>query len=146
MRKHKTLHLTARLSMLIFLAGVMLMTQNIDTAAQDTHAELAVSEAAKLIEERRGDPDFTILDVRTPEEFAQGHIAGARLVDFTAPDFADKIKGLPREKTYLVYCRSGNRSGKAAKLMRGAGFTQVINMDGGISQWEQEGLPVRKGE
>ena len=122
------------------------MINNTETVAQEAVTLDSVQEAAKLIETRQSDPDFVILDVRTPAEVAEGRIAGACALDFRSPDFADKIKDLPRGKTYLVYCRSGNRSAKAVKLMQDAGFTDLINLGGGVVDWEKAGLPVVKGE
>ena len=146
MRIPKILRLSMRLLIFVVFAGAMLMIDNSETAAQEAMPLDSVHEASKLIESRQNDPDFVILDVRTPSEFAAGHIAGARLLNFNAPDFADKIKELPRDKTYLVYCRSGNRSAKAVKLMQANGFSDLINMDGGMLDWEKAGLPVTKGE
>ena len=146
MHLFRTLRLPARLFILVVFAGVMLMVDNTETAAQETVTLDSVQEAAKLMETRRNDPEFVIMDVRTPDEFAAGHIAGARPLDFNAPDFADRVKELPRDKTYLVYCRSGNRSAKAVKLMQEAGFTNLIDLGGGMLDWEKAGLPVAKDE
>ncbi len=74
-------------------------------------------------------PGPVILDVRTPAEFASGHLEGAVNIDVTAPDFVDVIAGLPSDGSYVVYCRSGRRSARAAAMMREKGFTDVI--DGG---------------
>ena len=146
MRVHETLRLPSRLFIFVVFAGVMLMIDSAETAAQESVTLDSAREAAKLIETRQNDPDFVILDVRTPAEVAEGRIAGACPLDFMSPGFADKIKELPRDKTYLVYCRSGNRSAKAVKLMREAGFSDLINLDEGMLGWEKAGLPVVKGE
>jgi len=71
----------------------------------------------------------TVIDVRTPAEYAAGHIAGAQNIDVEAADFGSKIAALDKKAPYLVYCRSGNRSGMAATQMAAAGFTNII--DGG---------------
>ena len=63
-----------------------------------------------------------LLDVRTPEEFAAGHLAGAENIDFYAADFADQIDALDQGEQYVVYCRSGNRSGQATALMAADGI------------------------
>jgi len=76
--------------------------------------DITAKEANSLIDDRSGEDDFMILDVRTKEEFDAGHIEGAVLSDFYQASFRDEPDGLDRETTYLVYCRSGNRSGKAA--------------------------------
>ena len=95
-------------------------------------------EAQALID----DGDVTLLDVRTPEEFAAGHLAGAENVDFYATDFGDQIDALDPGAQYVVYCRSGNRSGQATELMARKGFTTVADVDGGIVAWEAAGLPT----
>lgn len=84
----------------------------------------------------------TVIDVRTPEEFAEGHLDGATLVDFYDADFADQIAALPTDEEYVIYCRSGNRSGQAATIMEGLGFDQVYDMDGGVIAYGAEGLPL----
>ena len=82
------------------------------------------------------------LDVRTPGEFAEGHVKGARLIDFQSGNFENEIATLDKNATYAVYCRSGNRSGQAVKVMRDAGFTKVFNMNGGVIDWASAGLPL----
>jgi rhodanese-related sulfurtransferase len=86
--------------------------------------------------------DVEVVDVRTPAEFAEGHLDGATLVDFYEPDFADRIAELDRDREYVVYCRSGNRSSQATAMMAARGFTDVNDVDGGIVAWEAAGLPV----
>ena len=66
-----------------------------------------------------------LLDVRTPEEFATGHLAGAQLMNFEAADFDARLATLDKNATYAVYCRSGNRSGQALERMEAAGFTHL---------------------
>ena len=72
---------------------------------------------------------LTVIDVRTPAEYAAGHIAGAQNIDVEAADFGTKIAALDKKATYLVYCHSGRRSGMAATQMAAAGFTTIV--DGG---------------
>lgn len=86
--------------------------------------------------------DVVVLDVRTPEEYAAGHIEGAVLVDFQADDFADRIASLDRDTTYVLYCRSGNRSAQARALMDELGFRDVTDVAGGFQAWQAAGLPV----
>ena len=82
------------------------------------------------------------LDVRTPGEFAEGYIEGARLIDFQSGNFENEIAALDKNATYAVYCRSGNRSGQAVKVMQEAGFKNLFNMDGGVIDWANAGLPL----
>lgn len=85
-----------------------------------------------------------VLDVRTPEEFAKGHIPGAKLIDFKAADFTAQIEKLDKSKRYLVHCAAGGRSAKAAEQMVKLGFPNVVNLDGGMKAWEAAGKPVEK--
>ena len=82
-----------------------------------------------------------ILDVRTPEEFAEGFIEGARNIDFYRDDFEIEINSLDKESSYALYCRSGKRSGQAAQMMQEAGFLSVSNLDGGMIDWANAGMP-----
>jgi len=86
--------------------------------------------------------DLVVLDVRTPEEFDAGHLDGAIMIDFYEEDFAERISDLDRDQPYLLYCRSGNRSGSTLELMQKLGFTDVADVDGGIGAWLDAGLPV----
>jgi rhodanese-related sulfurtransferase len=86
------------------------------------------------------------LDVRTPGEFAEGYIEGARLIDFQSGNFENEIAALDKNATYAVYCRSGNRSGQAVKVMHDAGFHNVYNLNGGVIDWANAGLPLVNNE
>jgi rhodanese-related sulfurtransferase len=91
---------------------------------------------------KAAEPGVVTLDVRTPGEFAEGYIEGARLIDFQSGNFENEIATLDKGATYAVYCRSGNRSGQAVKVMQAAGFTNVFNMNGGVIDWANAGLPL----
>lgn len=104
--------------------------------------DLSVEEAHTLIQDHAGDPGFVILDVRTPEEFAAGHIEGAVTIDWYAPDFGEEVGALDRETIYLVYCRTGVRSAEAAAVMIEEGFGEVYNMEKGINAWKKAGYQV----
>ncbi len=106
-------------------AGVRLVTA-------ETGAEIAANPPDDLI----------VLDVRTAEEYAEGHIDGAFVIDFYRSDFADQIAALDPDRPYLLYCRSGNRSGETATLMADLGFGDVAEIDGGILAWNDAGLPT----
>lgn len=103
---------------------------------------ISVQDASVLIESRAGDPSFVIVDVRTPEEFAQGHIEDAVNIDVEDASFAPAIADLDPGVTYLVYCRTGNRSATAVAQMRSAGLTDVIDVEGGVVSWTEAGLPL----
>jgi len=106
--------------------------------------DITPQEAFTLIQNNQNNPDFVILDVRTPEEFAEEHIENAINLDFRSENFQDELNILDKDKTYLIYCRSGGRSGSALDMMAELNFREVYNMLGGINQWRAEGLPTVK--
>jgi rhodanese-related sulfurtransferase len=113
----------------LLLAGCSTSSSAIDLSVTEFSAKVA--EAGVIT-----------LDVRTPGEFAEGHLEGARLIDFQSGNFENEIATLDKNATYAVYCRSGNRSGQAVKVMQDAGFMNVFNMNGGVIDWANAGLPL----
>ncbi len=85
---------------------------------------------------------YTIIDVRTAEEFGEGHIDAAVLINMHSSDFIDKINALDKSGRYLVYCRSGRRSAKAVQIMLEAGIKEALNLSGGIIAWKKAGKTV----
>jgi phage shock protein E len=90
-------------------------------------------------------PGAVVLDVRTPEEFSQGHLPDAKNMDVENPKIADEFEKLDKSGTYAVYCRTGNRSKAAQELMLSLGFTKVSNLTGGITAWKVAGHEVVTG-
>lgn len=87
----------------------------------------------------------TLLDVRTPQEYAEGHLEGAVNIDVTGTTFVDQVEALDHEARYTLYCRSGNRSAQAKSQMEGLGFTDVHDAGGMEQAAEALGLPVVTG-
>ena len=87
-------------------------------------------------------PDTIVIDVRTPGEFAAGHLEGARLLDLNGGELEKALPELDPDAEYLVYCRSGNRSGQAKALMEKAGIADVTNLGSLESAAKTTGLPV----
>jgi len=85
---------------------------------------------------------FTFLDVRTVEEYEQGHIKGAHLIPVQV--LAEHLADVPKDKQVYVYCHSGKRSSRAAKLLADKGYTKIENVVGGIEAWKAAGYPVVK--
>jgi len=110
--------------------------------SKETIRNLDPRESSLLIREGVGDPDFVILDVRTPQEYEMGRIEGSVNLDYHSSTFEAELEKLDRSKTYLVYCLVGIRSRNAAKVMERLGFEDVRNMLGGIRQWDLEGFPI----
>jgi rhodanese-related sulfurtransferase len=93
-------------------------------------------------EKKMASEKYLLVDVRTAEEFAEGHIKGAINIDYLAENFSIEIQELELESPVLLYCRSGNRSSKAMKTMKELGFKEVYNLEGGIKGWISENNPV----
>ena len=85
---------------------------------------------------------LVVLDIRTPEEFAEGHIEDALMIDFYDEDFSEQLDALDKSVPYLVYCRSGNRSAQSVSTFEGLGFAEIYELDGGIVAWAGAGLPI----
>ncbi|MBG7604905.1 MAG: rhodanese-like domain-containing protein [Actinobacteria bacterium] len=111
-----------------------------DVAVASGFTLVSPEEAAATI----ADPpeDLVILDVRTPEEFAEGHIESAVMVDFYSDTFDDELAALDPNVPYVVYCQSGNRSGQTITKMEQIGFQSVEDIDGGVVAWASAGLPL----
>ncbi len=103
---------------------------------------LPPKEVFEYIKKNKGNSNFVILDIRTPEEFRDGHLEGAVNVDFRSDNFGREIQKLDTNKTYLVYCRTGNRSYDAVSTMARIGFRSMIRLSGDITGWKSAGLPV----
>ena len=86
-------------------------------------------------------PAATVIDVRTPGEFAKGHLANAVNYDWNSKDFDSQIRQLDKSKPVFVYCLGGGRSASAAQKMRAEGFKEVYELDGGMLKWRSAGLP-----
>lgn len=113
------------------------------TEAPDTSATSAAPTItpADAMDALAADPDIVVVDVRTPEEYAEGHLPNAVRIGLADPDFADQLLDLDPDASYLVYCRSGNRSAQAAAIMLEMGFTDVQDL-GGIGDWQAAGGEV----
>ena len=114
----------------LLLIGVFMST--VSCQSQQSGSLLPVE---TFSEKLKAEPAAVLLDVRTPGEFSEGYISNATNIDFNSESFKDKIATLDKSKTYFVYCRSGNRSGQACKMMGDAGFTNVYNLSGGMMSW-----------
>ncbi len=99
-----------------------------------SYKDVDASEFSKYMEEENS----IVLDVRTPMELESGKIKNALNVDLMSPGFLDELEKLPKDKNYLVYCRSGNRSGQACHIMSKRGFSKLNNLNHGTMGWPFE--------
>ena len=107
-----------------------------------TVTEVTAGEASNLARDNNTNPDFVILDVRTPEEYDEGHIEGAINLDFYEDTFRDMLDELDKSTTYLLYCRSGGRSGQTLDIMNELEFSNIYHLTRGINEWKAEELPL----
>ena len=132
------------------MASLCLPSTAADKPAAKTPAEAPASKRFRNVdvaewETLRKDPKVVVLDVRTAEEFADGHMQGAINLDIRGGKFAETLAGLDKTKTYLVHCAVGGRSAKACGQMDGLKFEKVLNLSGGITAWEAAGHKPVKG-
>lgn len=115
------------------VVSILIFSISIATCAQSNkETDLDNAEFKELIK----DTTVVILDVRTPGEYSRGHLAEAKLVDIYNPSFQAQISSLDPEKTYAIYCRTGNRSSNAVRYMKSIGFKRVFHLQHGISRWD----------
>jgi len=132
------------------LASLSLSATAADKPAPKATAEVSATKRFRNIdvaewEKLRKDASVVVLDVRTAEEFADGHMPGAINLDIRGGKFAETLAGLDKSKTYLVHCAVGGRSAKACGQMDGMKFDKVLNLSGGITAWEAAGHKAVKG-
>lgn len=100
---------------------------------------VSVDEAKTLIDSH---PEIIVLDVRKGTEYKAGHIENAININYLSLGFRKKVSALDDAETYLVHCKSGHRSGRAVTIMKDAGITDIIHMDGGFDAWKDAGYPM----
>ncbi len=127
-----------------FFAILFMFPLTVIQADEIISEHVDIQQFAKLITDNSDNPTVEIIDVRTPKEFHAGHIANAVLIDFYAKEFVETLEQLDKNNTYLLYCRSGNRSGQTLNLMHKLGFKAAYNMKGGMNAWTAANLPVVK--
>ncbi len=106
------------------------------------YENIIVQEAYTLIKDNGDKDKFIILDVRTPQEYASGHLENAINIDYFSTLFQDSLATLDKDKTYLIYCRTGKRSSGALQIMKTMDFRKVYNMVNGIEAWVMKELPT----
>ena len=132
---------------------LLLAALGLNTACSQNFENMEVKEFAELIADSIAchtqtfrSENVVILDVRKADEFAEGHIKGAILIDQFQSDFVEQAKAkLPKDKTIAIYCRSGRRSANAAGKLADVGY-KCVNLKGGILAWKEANMPVTKEE
>lgn len=106
-------------------------------------AGVVLSDATSF-EKKMSAPHVQLVDVRTSEEFAEGHLPKSVNIDVTSDDFESKVATLDKEQPVMVYCKMGGRSAKATEKLKELGFKNITDLEGGFSNWEEEKKPIEK--
>lgn len=106
---------------------------NLFTKTQETYSNVDSNELEQIIQSNNN--DFGLIDVRTSQEHVGGHIPNSLNINLMSPDFVSKLGSLDKNKTYYVYCASGNRSKTACSQMSNMGFENVYNLRMGMMGW-----------
>lgn len=126
-------------SQLVFIVVSVLLLVG---CQQKTDSSIQVITPEELLSEMETEESVQLIDVRTSEEFFEGHIGSAQNICITEDDFEEKVKLLDKSKPVYVYCRTGGRSARAAKKLQEMGFSKIYDMQGGIQLWQQKELDV----
>ena len=127
---------------LFFISGCISSKKISGVRQKIIFVNITPQEAYNLIKKNKENPDFIILDVRAPNEYASGHIENAVNLNYHSQTFKVKLNKYDKNKTYLVYCESGYRSKAAVNVMKKLHFKRVYNILGGINAWQRARLPL----
>ncbi len=126
---------------ILVFGGILIMTnQPADTTVTATVQSQTISPSDYVSNFSENNTEHILIDVRTPEEFASGHIAGA--INIPVQELEQRLSEVPDDQEIVVYCRSGNRSATASQILTSQGYDGIYDM-GGIIAWQQAGLPVQ---
>lgn len=143
MKSRTALYIAVLLLFTIFYSSCATQS-NEDRGRTIEVVKLAPKDAFAFIESNRNNPDFMLIDIRTPGEYGDGHIPTAINMNLHSESFEADINKLDRGKTYMIYCRTGRRVAIAVDIMEKAGFEKVYGIAGDILNWRSEGLPLVK--
>ena len=138
----KTIYSALLFSTFLLVAACQDATTSSAQSKSGINKELPVDDYAQKL---AASPNAQLVDVRTPGEYAEGHLKNSVNIDYNSAAFADDIAKLDKRKPVFVYCLSGGRSGMAASQMHDMGFTEVYNMKGGIMKWDKAEMPTVTG-
>lgn len=99
-----------------------------------------VTQEVLVERQQQADAELVVLDVRSPEEFAAGHVPGA--INIPYDRIAERLMDVPRDKDVVVYCQSGRRAGIAAQVLAEHGYTRLFHLEGDIAAWKASGRPL----
>lgn len=125
----------------LFLIAVFLLSCTTTSERNNNVVENVSAKQAQTIME---DTTIVVLDVRTAEEYNDGHIKNAVNIDFRSANFVSEMQKLDKNTTYVMHCKSGGRSSMALEKIKDLGFTKIYHMNGGMLEWAEHNLPIQK--
>lgn len=125
-----------------FRIGIIGLVFLATTACVKSQTESVTLANSVVFEQKMHDEGVQLIDVRTADEFNSGHLAKAQNIDIKSKDFEQKIATLDKTKPVMVYCKAGGRSARAAEKLKELGFTKIVDLEGGITDWKAEGKPI----
>ncbi|MDO5980019.1 rhodanese-like domain-containing protein [Flavivirga spongiicola] len=127
--------------LIIFLCSIFSISA---TSCKESSSKGVVKVVSpKMVQTLLIENSIQLLDVRTPKEFKEGHIDGAQNIDWFSTTFDSDIKNLDKTKPVILYCKSGGRSAKSGKKLLRAGFTEIYDLEGGITRWKKAGFEIK---
>ena len=126
----------------LFAGSAILLSAALILSACSSNSSAVTNLGAQEFLSKTQSAGVVVLDVRTAQEFQQGHIQGAMNIDVEGTSFESEIAKLDKGTTYALYCQSGRRSGVASQIMSKSGFTSLFNLQNGIQSWTSAGLPM----
>jgi rhodanese-related sulfurtransferase len=125
---------------LIFVFGLAMLFFTTACKEKSTAEEIKVISPQEVYDAVSNSKNLQLIDVRTQKEFGEDHLETAQNICVTDDDFKEKVAKLDKEEPVYLYCRSGKRSAKAAQIMKEMGFKEIYDMEGGILNWDSQGL------
>jgi len=139
----KTIH--SKILLLAFvLISFMACGQKENVKSNGTNADQGSISLISPTDLNNANKDILLIDVRTPEEFASGHLENAVNMNYFDNDFAAQLKTLDKNKAVYLYCKSGRRSANAAEKLEDMGFVKIYDLEGGVVNWQSKGLTLSK--
>ncbi len=123
----------------ICLLFILITTSSCQNSSENDSIQVVTAEEMQTLLDL---DDVQLIDVRTPEEYAEGYIANFQNIDFLSETFDEDILKLDKNKPVILYCKSGGRSAKCAEKMLKAGFVKIYDFKGGFTKWEHDGNEI----
>lgn len=127
---------------LVLIFGLVIASLSVSCQETNQSKDIQVISPQEVRDAVFDDNSHQLIDVRTVDEFKEGHLKNAQNICVTDGDFEENVAKLDKDQPVYLYCRSGKRSAKAAEILKDLGFKEIYDMDGGILNWKSENLEI----